>query len=172
MPLCWYARSVTDNEKAPLPPKTPRQSRVVLNTLMMPEHGNHYGNVHGGIIMKLADEAAAIAAMRHAQKRAVTVAMDSMTFRQPVQIGDLVTCTAHVTYVSKTSMEVNVEVHAENPISGQLTHTNSAYLVFVALNEAGRPAPVPPLSLETEADVAEYARGKARQEARLAQRRG
>jgi len=152
--------------------KSPEQSRVVLNTLMMPEHANHFGNVHGGIIMKLADEAAAIAAMRHAQKRAVTVAMDSMTFRQPIQIGDLVTCTARVTYVSKSSMEVNVEVHAENPISGQLTHTNSAYLVFVALTDQGRPAAVPPLLLESETDAAEYAKGKARQDARLAERRG
>ena len=139
---------------------------------MMPEHANHFGNVHGGIIMKLADEAAAIAAMRHAQKRAVTVAMDSMTFRQPVQIGDLVTCTAQVTYVSKSSMEVNVEVHAENPISGQLTHTNSAYLVFVALSDQGRPSSVPPLALETDADRTEFAKAKARQDARLAQRRG
>lgn len=162
---------MTDRSTETLAPKSPRQSRVVLNTLMMPEHANHYGNVHGGIIMKLADEAAAIAAMRHAQKRAVTVAMDSMTFRQPIQIGDLVTCTAQVTYVSKSSMEVNVEVHAENPISGQLTHTNSAYLVFVALSDVGRPVPVPPLNLETEADIAEHARGKTRQEARLAQRR-
>ena len=162
---------MTDSTTATLAPKSPRQSRVVLNTLMMPEHANHYGNVHGGIIMKLADEAAAIAAMRHAQKRAVTVAMDSMTFRQPIQIGDLVTCTAYVTYVSKSSMEVSVEVHAENPISGLLTHTNSAYLVFVALSDEGRPAPVPPLNLETEADIAEHARGQARQVARLAQRR-
>jgi len=152
-------------------PKSPRKSRVVLNTLMMPEHANHYGNVHGGIIMKLADEAAAIAAMRHAQKRAVTVAMDSMTFREPVQIGDLVTCTAQVIYVSKSSMEVSVEVHAENPISGQITHTNSAYLVFVALNEDGRPSRVPPLSLETDVDRAAFEKAKARQEARLAQRR-
>jgi uncharacterized protein (TIGR00369 family) len=162
---------VTTADLAASRPKSPRQSQVVLNTLMMPEHANHFGNVHGGIIMKLADEAAAIAAMRHAQKRAVTVAMDSMTFKQPVQIGDVVTCTAHVTYVSKSSMEVNVEVHAENPISGHVTHTNSAYLVFVALDDAGRPGAVPPLALETDQDRAEYARGEARQKARLSQRR-
>src|SRR6478736_5180248 len=97
--------------------------------------------------------------------------MDSMTFKQPIQIGDVVTCTAHVTYVSKSSMEVNVEVHAENPISGQVTHTNSAYLVFVALDDAGRPGAVPPLALETDRDRAEYAGGEARQKARLSQRR-
>jgi len=163
---------VTNHDATASQPKNPRQSRVVLNTLMMPEHANHFGNVHGGIIMKLADEAAAIAAMRHAQKRAVTVAMDSMTFKQPVQIGDLVTCTAHVTYVSKSSMEVNVEVHAENLLSGQVTHTNSAYLVFVALDERGRPGSVPPLSLESDLEHAEFAKGEARQKARLAQRNG
>jgi len=151
-------------------PKSPGQSRVVLNTLMMPEHANHFGNVHGGIIMKLADEAAAIAAMRHAQKRAVTVTMDSMTFRQPIQIGDLVTCTAYVTYVSRSSMEVSVVVHAENLLSGQVVHTNSAFLVFVALSDQGRPSAVPPLLLETDADRAEHAKGEARQKARLAQR--
>jgi uncharacterized protein (TIGR00369 family) len=161
---------VTQSEEPPSPAKSPRQSRVVLNTLMMPEHANHFGNVHGGIIMKLADEAAAIAAMRHAQKRAVTVTMDSMTFRQPIQIGDLVTCTAYVTYVSRSSMEVSVEVHAENLISGQVVHTNSAYLVFVALTEQGRPSAVPPLLLETELDRAEHTKGEARQKARLAQR--
>ena len=118
--------------------KTPRQSQIVLNTLMMPEHANHFGNVHGGIIMKLADEAAAIAAMRHAQKPCVTVAMDSMTFKQPVHIGEIVTCTATVTYTRRSSMEVSVEVTAEEPISGKVTLTNSAHLVFVAVDATGR----------------------------------
>jgi uncharacterized protein (TIGR00369 family) len=137
---------------------------------MMPEHANHFGNVHGGIIMKLADEAAAIAAMRHAQRPAVTVAMDSMTFRQPVNVGDLVTCTAHVTYVHKSSMEVRVEVHAENLVSGEITHTNSAYLVFVALGDDERPARVPALLLDTEDDRAAWAAAEERQNYRLAQR--
>lgn len=152
--------------------KSPRDSQIVLNTLMMPEHANHFGNVHGGIIMKLADEAAAIAAMRHAQKPAVTVAMDSMTFERPVHIGEIVQCTATLTYTHKSSMEVRVRVVAEEPISGKMTHTNSAHLVFVALDEAGRPSDVPEVLLETEEDRAEYAAAELRQEHRLRMRKG
>jgi uncharacterized protein (TIGR00369 family) len=138
---------------------------------MMPEHANHFGNVHGGIIMKLADETAAIAAMRHSQKPSVTVAMDSMTFRQPVQVGDLLTCTAHVTYVHKSSMEVSVEVHAENLVTGEVTHTNSAFLVFVALDPGGRPGRVPPLLLQTPDDREAWEAAEKRQKYRLSQRR-
>jgi uncharacterized protein (TIGR00369 family) len=150
--------------------KTPRASQIVLNTLMMPEHANHFGNVHGGIIMKLADEAAAIAAMRHAQKPAVTVAMDSMTFKEPVHIGEIVRCTATITYAHRSSMEVTVEVCAEEPMSGRLTHTNSAHLVFVALGEDGRPSTVPDLLLETEEERQAYEEAKDRQALRLAKR--
>lgn len=150
--------------------KTPAQSQIVLNTLMMPEHANHFGNVHGGIIMKLADEAAAIAAMRHAQKPAVTVAMDSMTFKHPVHIGEIVTCTATITYVHNSSMEVTVYVTAEEPISGKMTHTNSAHLVFVALDEHGRSSPVPGLVLTTDEERAFYEQGRLRQERRLRER--
>jgi len=152
------------------PKKSPTDSQIVLNTLMMPEHANHFGNVHGGIIMKLADEAAAIAAMRHAQKPAVTVAMDSMTFREPVQIGEIVTCTARITYTHRSSMEVTVDVTSEDPISGALTETNSARLVFVALDENGRPSPVPEILLETDLDRRRYAEGETRQQARLSER--
>ena len=134
---------------------------------MMPEHANHFGNVHGGVLMKLVDETAAIVAMRHAQRPAVTVAMDSMTFRQPVHVGDLVTCTARVTYVHKSSMEVEVQVVAENPITGVTTHTNSAYLVFVALGEDGRSSPVPPLEIDSPAEMLAFENGKKRQALRL-----
>ena len=150
--------------------KSPSDSQIVLNTLMMPEHANHFGNVHGGIIMKLADEAAAIAAMRHAQKPAVTVAMDSMTFQKPVHIGEIVTCTATITYTHRSSMEVTVEVTAEEPISGKLTHTNSAHLVFVALDGQGKPSTVPEVLLETEEQRLAYDEAKLRQEARLLRR--
>ena len=153
------------------PAKSPRQSQIILNTLMMPEHANHFGNVHGGIIMKLADEAAAIAAMRHAQKPCVTVAMDSMTFKQPVHIGEIVTCTATVTYAHRSSMEVSVEVTAEEPITGKVTLTNSAHLVFVALDENERPTSVPEVLLSTEQERVAWVEGKARQEARLARRK-
>jgi uncharacterized protein (TIGR00369 family) len=143
-------------------------SRVTLSQLMQPEYANNLGNVHGGWIMKLVDEAGALACMRHAQKRVVTVAVDQLTFRQPIRIGDLVTLTAEVSYVGRTSMEVEVKVVAENPITRKGTHTNTAYLVYVALDEEGRPHPVPPLIPENDKQRRRMEAGRARQEYRLA----
>jgi acyl-CoA hydrolase len=146
--------------------KTVSDSRVTLQQLMMPEHANALGNVHGGLLMKMADEAGAICAMRHAQRPCVTVAMDSMIFKSAVHVGELVSITAHINYVGRTSVEVGVEVTAENPIKGFVTHTNSAHLVYVALDDAGKPCSVPPLLLQTEEEHARWAEGKARQERR------
>ncbi|MGD8849749.1 MAG: acyl-CoA thioesterase, partial [Anaerolineales bacterium] len=117
---------------------------------MQPEHANLRGDVHGGWIMKLADEAGALAAMRHSQQRVVTVAIDQMMFHEPIRIGDLVTLEAIVTYSGRTSMETRVQVTAENPVTGQCSHTNTAYLVYVALNDKGKPIPVPELIVESE----------------------
>jgi uncharacterized protein (TIGR00369 family) len=153
-------------------PKTVNASRVTIAQLMQPEHANNLGNVHGGWIMKLVDEAGALAAMRHAQHRVVTVAIDRMVFRQPIRLGDLVILTAEVTYAGRTSMEVEVHVVAENPVTGQQTHTNTAYLVFVALDENHQPAPVPPLIAETEEEKQRMQEAKARQAQRLAERKG
>lgn len=150
-----------------LPPKSVRASRVTLSQLMHLEHANLLGNVHGGWVMKLADEAGALACMRHAQRKVVTVAIDSMTFRQPIRIGDLVTLKAEVSYTGRTSMEVAVEVLAENPITGEQTHTNTAYLVYVALDDEGRPTSVPPLQAETEEEKQRLEQARARQERRL-----
>jgi uncharacterized protein (TIGR00369 family) len=150
-----------------LTPKSIRASRVTLSQLMHLEHANLLGNVHGGWVMKLADEAGALACMRHAQKKVVTVAIDSMTFRQPIKLGDLVILSAEVTYTGRTSMEVTVEVHAENPVTGEQTHTNTAYLVYVALDDEGRPTSVPKLQPETEEDRLKMEQAKQRQERRL-----
>ncbi len=151
-------------------PKSMRASRVTLSQLMHLEHANLLGNIHGGWIMKLADEAGALACMRHAQKKVVTVAMDSMTFRNPIKIGDLVILNAEVTYTGRTSMEAEVHVIAENPITGEQTHTNTAYLVYVALDDEGKPTPVPPLKAETEEEKRKIERAKGRQERRLKQK--
>src|SRR5678815_2787521 len=91
-------------------PKPVRASRITISQLMHLEHANLLGNVHGGWIMKLVDEAGALACMRHAQKKVVTVAIDSMTFRQPIRIGDLIILNAEVTYTGRTSMEAEVQV--------------------------------------------------------------
>ena len=154
----------------PQTPKTMRASRVTLSQLMHPEHANLLGNVHGGWIMKLVDEAGALACMRHAQRKVVTVAIDSLVFRQPIRIGDLIILNAEVTYTGRTSMEAEVQVQAENPVTGERTHTNTAYLVYVALDDEGRPTTVPPLQSETEDEKRKAEAAKERQERRLKQR--
>jgi len=142
-----------------------------LAQLMQLEHANNLGNVHGGWIMKLVDEAGALACMRHAQRRVVTVFMDQMEFRQPISIGDLVILTAEVSYVGRTSIEAEVRVVAENPITGERVHTNTAYLVYVALDDHRRPVAVPPLFAETEEESARLLAGQQRQAERLARRK-
>ena len=153
-----------------LAPKSISASRITLAQLMHPEHANLLGNVHGGWIMKLVDEAGALTCMRHAQRKVVTVTIDSMDFRQPIRIGDLVILKAEVAYTGRTSMEAAVEVHAENPLTGEQTHTNTAYLVYVALDDSGRPTPVPPLQADTEEDQQKMEQAQARQQRRLQQR--
>ncbi len=152
------------------PGKPVRASRVTLSQLMQPEHANLRGDVHGGWIMKLVDEAGALAAMRHAQARVVTVAIDQMRFHEPIRIGDVVILEAEVSHVGRTSIETRVQVIAENPVTGQRTRTNTAYLVYVALDESGQPRPVPALIAETEAEARRLEAGKERQAYRLAQR--
>lgn len=149
--------------------KTVKASRITIAQLMQPNHANNLGNVHGGEIMKLVDEAGALACMRHAQKRVVTVAVDQMVFRHPIRLGDLVILTGEVSYVGRTSMEAEVHVNAENPITGERAHTNTAYLVYVAMDDSGRPAPVPPLIFETESERQRAKYAEERQQRRLAQ---
>ena len=143
------------------------QSRVTLTQLMGPGQANTMGNVHGGHIMKVCDEAGGMAAVKHARRPVVTVTVDSMAFHSPVHIGNLLTVTAEVTWVGRTSMETRVVVTAENVLSGQVTHTNTAYFVYVGLDENGRPAPVPPLICETDEDKSRFERAAARQAYRL-----
>jgi uncharacterized protein (TIGR00369 family) len=151
-----------------LQPKPVSASRISLAQLSQPENANNLGNVHGGWIMKLVDEAGALACMRHAQRPVVTVAIDSMVFRKPVRIGDLVLITAEVTYAGHTSLEAEVRVQTENPITGERAETNTAYVVYVALGDDGHPVPVPPLLAETDAEQRKLEEGRQRQARRLA----
>jgi uncharacterized protein (TIGR00369 family) len=153
-----------------MPGKRVKDSQVTLHHFMLPQHANPLGNVHGGVIMRLVDEAAGLCAMRHAQHPAVTIAIDSMTFYSPVRVGELVTLNASLNWVGHTSMEVGVRVVAENPLTGERTHTNSAYLVFVALDDDGQPVKVPPLILETDEERRRWTEAEARQQRRLEQR--
>ncbi len=147
--------------------KPARESRVTLTQLMGPTDANNLGNVHGGHIMKLCDEAGGMAAIRHARRPAVTVTVDSMSFHSPVHIGNLLTVSASVTWVGRTSMETKVVVTAENILTGELIHTNTAYFIYVGLDENGRPAPVPPLLCETDEEKARMERAATRQAIRL-----
>lgn len=153
-----------------LPAKPISASQISIAQLMQPEHANNLGNVHGGWIMKLVDEAGALACMRHAQRRVVTVAIDQMVFRQPIRIGDLVILNAEVTYTGRTSLEAEVQVTAENPVTGERTHTNTAYLVYVALDKTGQPALVPPLIVETDEQKQRMQQAQERQKRRLSQK--
>jgi acyl-CoA hydrolase len=143
----------------------------VLSLLMGPADANLHGNVHGGNIMKLMDEAGASAAMRHSRNAVVTVAVDQVLFREPIHLGDLVSLTAELTYVGRTSMETRLEVTAQNLLTERSTHTNTAYFVYVAIDEHGKPAPVPPLEITTPDEQRQWEAAKARQAYRLAQRR-
>ncbi|GIK11012.1 MAG: acyl-CoA thioesterase [Anaerolineaceae bacterium] len=154
-----------------LSPKPIRASRISIAQMMQPEHANNLGNVHGGWIMKLVDEAGALACMRHAQRRVVTVAIDSMSFRHPIKTSDLVILNAEVSYTGSTSMEAEVQVIAENPITGQRWQTNTAYLVYVALDDAGKPVAVPPILAETVDEERKMTEAKERQARRLEARR-
>lgn len=147
--------------------KRVKESQVALNQLMLPEHANPMGSVHGGNIMKLVDETGGLCAMRHSRRPVVTVAMDSMTFHSPVNVGDMLMLEANMTWVGSSSMEVEVVVKTENLITGEQTHTNTAYLVYVALDDDGRTTRVPSLLIETEQEKRRWQEANARQRRRL-----
>jgi acyl-CoA hydrolase len=131
---------------------------------------NSAGFVHGGTVLKLADEVAALAAIRHSGCRVVTAGLDRVAFLVPIERGELVTLSASVNAVWRTSMEVGVRVTAEHPRRGGTRHTNSAYFTMVALGEDGRPAPVPPLATETADEQRREREAQVRRRNRLAER--
>lgn len=147
--------------------KRVEESRIVLTQLMNVTDANILGNVHGGMIMKLCDEAGGMAAVKHARQPVVTVAVDSMHFHSPVRIGDLLTVTAEVTWVGRTSLETRVVATAENVLTGEVNHTNTAFFVYVGLDQHGRPSPVPPLIPETKVEKRRFAEAQERQKERL-----
>jgi uncharacterized protein (TIGR00369 family) len=150
--------------------KTIAESRVTLGLMMGPEHANALGNVHGGIIMKFVDEAGALAAMRHARCPVVTVAIDSMTFLEPITVGNIVWFNAELTYAGRTSMEARIEVTAEDPLTGKRTHTNLAYVAYVAIDEDHKPQAVPMLIAETPEENRRMEQARQRQTQRKQRR--
>jgi uncharacterized protein (TIGR00369 family) len=151
----------------PQPPRSPALSAVTMTMLMQPEHSNSLGNVHGGVILKLCDEAGGIVASRHARRPAVTVTVDTVHFLRPVLVGHLVLVHGCITWVGRTSAEVELLVETENLITGERVQTNRAYFVYVALDEHRRPTPVPGLLLATEDERRRFEEGKQRHARRL-----
>jgi len=132
-------------------------SRGEISVLIMPHMANLLGDLFGGNLMALVDQAAAIAATRHAGGRVVTASIHKVDFRERIPIGSLVTCRSTVDFVGSSSMDITVEVYAENPSTGERTHANTAHVVFVAIDANGRPTRVPRLVAVTDEERERYA---------------
>jgi uncharacterized protein (TIGR00369 family) len=156
----------------PMKGKKISESHVLMAQLMSPQDANPAGNVHGGVIMKLIDNAGGAVAYRHARSNVVTVSIDRVSFHHPVFIGDLVTLKASIHLVGKTSMEVGVRVEAENLITGEVRHTASAYLTYVALDSDLAPKPVAPLIFENEEQERRSREAMRRREVRIREKEG
>lgn len=150
--------------------KTISETSVVLVQKMTPQDANLAGNVHGGVIMRLIDDAAYVVATRHCRCNTVTASIDRMDFHNPIYVGDLVSLKASINLVGKTSMEIGVRVDSENLKTGEISPGVSAYLTYVALDENGKPAPVPLLIVETEEDKRRNTEAQARRRIRLQER--
>ncbi len=150
---------------------TPGRSRVETTQIVMPAHTNGPGGViFGGVLMQWIDVCGAVAAMRHAGGRVLTASIDRLDFLSPIQVGEIVILQAQVNFVAKTSMEVGCRVDTEHPSTRARRYTTKAYLTFVSVDDAGRPRPVPPLTLETDTDTRRYAQAEERRGQRLAVR--
>ncbi|HPI93478.1 MAG TPA: acyl-CoA thioesterase [Deltaproteobacteria bacterium] len=146
------------------------ESMVLMAQLMTPEDANPAGNVHGGVIMKLIDNAGGTVAARHARSNVVTATIDRLNFHNPVYIGNLVTLKASINMVGTTSMEVGVRVEAENLLTGEVRHTASAYLTYVSLDSNSRPRKIPPLVVENNEQARRFQEAQARRELRQQER--
>lgn len=151
--------------------KTVSDSMVEMAQVMFPPDANRAGNVHGGSIMKLIDTAAGIVAMRHCRTNVVTASMDRLDFYEPIYVGELVILRASINYTGNTSMEVGVKVEAEDLMTGEMRHTNSAYLTMVSLGENRRPVEVPKIVPQTAEEKRRFKEGKARAARRKALRK-
>jgi uncharacterized protein (TIGR00369 family) len=140
----------------PIPPKPISLSRVTLTELMIPSYANFGGKIHGGILLSLMDKAAYACASRHAGGYCVTVSVDTVNFREPVEVGDLVSLMASVNYVGNSSMVIGIRVVAENVAIGVSRHTNTSYFTMIFKGPDGKPAQVPPLLLESAEDLRRY----------------
>ena len=151
-------------------PRPPSESASILTRWMGIQTANNAGNVHGGEIMRMCDEVAGIAAVRHSGCRVVTAAMDRMTFLHPVYVGNLVTVRGTVNAAWRSSMEVGVRVESEHVQTGAVTHTSTAYLTLVALDDEGRPVQVPPIAPQDAVEERRQREAELRRQNRLRER--
>lgn len=159
-----------DSKPASMEPKPASESRTTLARWMSILDANSSGNVHGGTVLKIADEAAGLVAVKHSRQRVVTAGVDRVNFLYPIHIGELVTFSASINAVWHTSMEVGVRVEAENPFTGEIRHTSTAYFTMVALDADGNPTPVPPLSATGPAEERRRREAELRRRNRLQER--
>ncbi len=151
--------------------KPAQDSKAMIIQQMTQADANLAGNVHGGSIMKLVDSTAGMVAARHSSSNVVTASIDRLDFYHPVYIGELLKISASINYAGRTSMEIGARVEAENVLTGEIRHTASAYLTFVALDENREPKAIPPLILNTEEEVRRNREASERRKIRLAERK-
>lgn len=147
--------------------KTVSASHVEMTEIVLPNDANFLGNILGGKVMHLIDIACAIAAHRHCRRPVVTASMDSLDFRHPVKVGELIIIKASVNRVFKTSMECGAKVFSENMMTGERKHTSTAYLTFVALDENMKPTPVQPVVPETDEEKRRWEAAEVRRQFRI-----
>ena len=150
--------------------KPASESKSELIRWMSIQDANSAGFVHGGTVMRMCDEAAGIASIRHCGSRVVTAGMDRMTFLEPVNVGELLSCSATVNAAWRTSMEVGVRVEAENAVTGEVRHTSTAYLTMVGVDEQGKPVGAPPLTIDGPDEERRQREAGTRRRNRLAER--
>ena len=146
--------------------KAIKDTQVIMHELVLPNDTNLLGNVLGGRVMHLMDMCAAMSAYKHARTAVVTASVDQLDFLAPVKMGDIMILKSSVNYTGKSSMEVGVRIESENPKTGSIYHTSSAYLTFVSLNDNGKPQGVPMVNPETEVEKQRFVEGRARHEER------
>ena len=146
--------------------KTVKNTHVIMHELVLPNDTNLLGNVLGGRVMHLMDMCAAMSAYKHARTAVVTASVDRLDFLAPVKMGEIMILKSSVNYTGKSSMEVGVRIESENPKTGHIHHTSSAYLTFVSLNENGKPQTVDDIEPENDIENCRYNEGKIRHEER------
>ena len=157
-------------EKSPLKPKSPNDSLTLMTEVTLPNQANPIGSVFGGVVLSWVDMAAGISASRHCSQQVVTASMDAIDFLAPIPVGWVVTIRAAVNYAARTSCEVGVRISAENPVTGEVRHTASAYVTMVAVDEHLNPVPMPPIKPTNEVEKRRSREAQARRKTRLARK--